>query len=322
MFLLVSATSFLMLLLFLWDFLFSSTVGSYFSSCKSYKKYDNLQFLEDIFEKVKDKYNFFNVNLLIKDSSQINAFAAGGLRKNVIVLTTGIINDYGEKCPSREEFFKSLEGILAHEMSHIVNRDYFPGLLLLVNEKALNFVSKIVFFAFNLLAMSLFYIPFLGRYLNFCVAGLFKIFNYILRFFYQKIVLNLFNFFQLQLSKMVEYRADRQACREVGGENMARALGFLGKSGFFNIFSSHPKTQNRVKRAKKYGAAAGGSIRSILLSNVCFFLSFAILIFLTAKTYKMANVERLLNDSETALMILRDKYILLKNKIKPLGKFL
>jgi Zn-dependent protease with chaperone function len=304
-----------MLLLFLWDFLFSSTVGGYLSSCKNYKKYDNLQFLGGIFERVKKKFNFHNVDLLIKNSSQVNAFAVGGLRKNVVVLTTGILNDYDEKCSTREEFLKSIEGILAHEMSHIVNRDYFPTLLLLVNERVLNFVSKIVFFVFNLITRSLFFIPFLGKYLNFCVANFFKIFNYILRFFYQKVVLKLFTFFQLQISKQVEYRADKQACKEIGGENMAYALAFLGKSGFFNIFSSHPKTQKRVKRAKKYGAIANGTIKSVPLSNVCFFLSFAILVFLTVKTYKMANVERLKRDSETTFLILRDRYILLRNRI-------
>jgi Zn-dependent protease with chaperone function len=245
----------------------------------------------------------------------VNAYAVGSFRKNVIILTMGILDDYSGRCNSREQFLKSIEGIIAHEMSHIINKDYFPSLLLVTNERALNFVSKIVLFVFNFLIKIVSFIPIVGKYLAMTIQSIYKAFNYVIGFFYGKIALNVYNFFKLQVGKQIEYRADRQAGLEVGGANMAFALSLLGKSGFFNIFSTHPRTQSRVKRVARI-AADDKNIRRVFLSNTCFFLSFVMLICLTVKTFQMANVDRLLGDSRNLAQVLQGKYFLYKSKVR------
>jgi Zn-dependent protease with chaperone function len=303
-----------MLLLFLLDFVFAFTVNKYCFKHKNYKKHDNLKFLDDIFDRIKQKFNFPNVELLISESSNINAYAVGSFRKNVIILTMGLLSDYSDRCNDRDKFLKSVEGIVAHEMSHIVNKDYFPSLLLITNERVLGFISKIVLLIFNILIKIVSFAPICGKYLAIAIKNVYRGFDYIIYFFYSKIALNIYKFFQLQISKQIEYRADRQASEEVGGANMSFALSLLGKSGFFNVFSTHPKTQNRVKKASKI-SINNGNIRSVFLSNTCFFLSFFILIFLSVKTFDMANTERMLRDSRTVANILQDKYIIYKYKI-------
>jgi Zn-dependent protease with chaperone function len=293
-------------------------VNKYCFKNKNYKKYKNLEFLDEIFDRIKQKYNFYNVELLIRESPEVNAYAVGSFRKNVIILTSGILDDYKNKCQYNDQFLKSMEGILAHEMSHIVNRDYFPALLLVTNEKVLNFISKIIMFVFNILIKCFNFIPIYGKYVSRLIKGIYNAFDYIIGFFYYKIILKIYTFIKLQISKQIEYRADKQASQEVGGESMAFALSLLGKSGFFNIFSSHPKTQNRVKKAKKINILNDKNIKNTFLSNVCFFLSFVLLIFLMIKTFKMADINRLIDGFNTFLLEIQNKYILYKSKFSEL----
>lgn len=63
-------------------------------------------------------------------------------------------------------------------------------------------------------------------------------------------MMKIYNFIKLQISKEIEYRADNQGAKVVGGENMSYALSLLGDSGYFTLFSSHPATRNRVKKTK------------------------------------------------------------------------
>jgi Zn-dependent protease with chaperone function len=301
--------------MFVLDFLFAFTVREHTKMCKSYKKFKDLAFLDNIFNRVKQKFNFYNVSLSIKTSTKVNAYAVGSLRKNIIVLTTGILNDYADKCENREQFLTSIEGIIAHEMSHIINKDYFPTLLLIINERALSFVSRVIFIIFNIVIKVVFYFPFIGRHISTAISSFYSAINYVINFFYDKIIVNIYTFFQLQISKQVEYRADRQAAQEIGGEEMAFTLSLLGKSGFFNIFSSHPKTQNRVNRAKKIQIIKGKYLNGGFLSDICFLFSFIALIYLTIKTFKMADVPKLIYDYKLFSSVVHGKYATFVYKI-------
>ena len=291
----VAVVSAFMLLLFIFNFIFNRNVNLYKKQYKSYTKYSDLTFLRDIFEDLKEKFNCHSIELLINPSSSINACAVGGLRKQVVVLNAGLIKHYTEKSQSREEFLTHIKGILAHEFSHIINKDYFCGLLLQINERSLNIVSKIIFFICNTLMKIVAHIPIIGTGISALIGIFYRTVNYIVNFFYFKIVIKIYKFIQIQISKYIEFRADRQAGNVVGGQNMANTLALLGKSGWFNIFSSHPKTQNRVKKVSSIGMLAQ-QIRPVFMVNLFFYLSIFIMCFLTYKSFISIDYSRIKSD--------------------------
>lgn len=288
-----------MLLLFASDFLFAFTVRKYSKNCIKCEDCKQYAYLLTLFDKAKKKFDCKNVSLLIEESNKVNAFAIGSLRKNIIILTTGLINNYRTGSVDDREFNFNMSGIIAHEMSHIINKDYFSGMFLIINEKALTTLSKMVFFFFNIIIKIISIIPFIGDTIASLIRSIYKVLDYLINFFYRFVVLKVYRFLQLQVSKQIEYRADKQAGLFIGGENMARALELLGSSSFFNIFSSHPKTQNRIKHVKNIKPTSKKYITSLLASRFYFLFSFLLLISVCVNCYKEAKPDILVRDFST-----------------------
>ncbi len=311
--LLISGTSFLMLLFLLFDFLFSSSVNFYKKTSTLASKSKDYLIFDRIFDDVKNKFNKNDVKLYISNSGEINAFAVGSLRANIIVLTTGILNSYSKKIEDNEKFLLSIKGIMGHEMSHIINKDYFTALLLIVNQRAVNFISKLVFLFFNIFIRIISILPIVGTFLSNIIINVYNIINLLINFFYQKIMIKVYNFINLQISKKIEYRADNQGAKVVGGENMAYALSLLGSSGFFTLFSSHPATKSRVKKVKNVEKSE--VIKAVLGSDFAFLLSFALIIYTIIITYKAANVDNLIADINKTHSFFLNKFFMIKNYI-------
>ena len=244
----VSLISVLMLVFLFFDLLFNSTVRFFLKTCRKVKEEDDFF---GLFEEVKRVFNINNVELVLQDSNEVNAYAVGGFRKNVIVLTKGLLDHYKEKTSTNEEYLISIQAIVAHEMSHIVNKDFLPGLLIMINERASKFVSKIIYLIFKIFITLIKIIPFVGFKLSSALVTFYNSLNTILMFVYNKIFLKIYYFIKLQISRNIEYRADKQAGYVVGGQNMAYALSLLGKSGFFSLNSTQPRTASRVKADRR-----------------------------------------------------------------------
>ena len=76
-------------------------------------------------------------DLYVIDSDQPNAFATGRNPKNsAVAVTTGIM-----KVLNRDE----LEGVLAHELSHIKNRDILVSSIAAMLAAAISFMSRMAF---------------------------------------------------------------------------------------------------------------------------------------------------------------------------------
>lgn len=312
-FLAISVSSFLMLIFLFFDFISSFSLRYYKKTCVLCKKSKKYGFFNDIFEDVKNKFNKKNVSLYISGSNEINAFAVGGLRQNIIVLTTGLLESYSNKIENDEEFVLAIKGIMGHEMSHIVNKDYFTALLLIVNERALEFVSKLILFLFNIVIRIVNIIPVVGNYFALAISNLYRAVNWTIMFFYNYIMMKIYNFIQLQISKSIEYRADNQGAKLIGGENMAYALSLLGSSGYFTIFSTHPSTKSRVKKVED--VKESGRIKPVFGANLTFILSFFIMLFIFSWTLSLADLEGLANDFFIMKMGIINNYFVLKNKV-------
>ena len=129
--------------------------------------------------------------------------------------------------------------------------------------------------------------------------------------FYKYIFLNIYNFIKLYLSRNIEYRCDVEGAYACGGANMARALNCLGEIGYISLFSTHPKTKNRVHKVRRISAKNGLVSRSFI--NSCSnFLAIFILLFTLLASYQQVNK---MNIDLAAFEILQTQYYNYKNTL-------
>jgi heat shock protein HtpX len=192
--------------------------------------------------------------LYVSPEAQPNAFATGrGPNKAVVCVTQGILQVLDDD---------ELRGVLAHELSHVKNRDVLIGSVAAAVALAITFIARIAMFsaifgggdnegggnAIGLLAMAI---------LAPLAAGL----------------------LQMALSRSREYQADASGAHLIGdGEPLARALQKIEaaakrtpmdvnpaeatayivnpltgrKVNFANLFSTHPPTEERIARLRSF----------------------------------------------------------------------
>jgi heat shock protein HtpX len=192
--------------------------------------------------------------LYVSPEPQPNAFATGrGPKHAVVAVTEGILQTLDDE---------ELRGVLAHELSHVRNRDILIGSVAAAVAVAITFIARIALFSaifgggdddeggniIGLLALAI---------LAPIAAGL----------------------LQLALSRSREYQADASGAHLIGeGEPLARALQKIEaaakrtpmnvnpaeatayiinpltgrKVNFANLFSSHPPTEERIARLRSF----------------------------------------------------------------------
>ncbi len=273
--------SFIMIFYLFMDLLFGFSIWGLTKKCKAAEKYQKkYKFIKQIivnFKELQQKFASPKAKLLISNSNEVNAYAIGSFRKKIVVITLGLISHIRERCETEEEFQLAVKAIMAHEFSHLVNKDFLPTLLLLASQKATNFVANLLRLFFNLQITLFTRIPILGGLLYVLIINFYYLTNFLVTFFHRFILLKIFNFLKLHFSRATEYRCDREAAYACGGLNTAYALSFLGDNGFVTIFSTHPRTKNRMKKVKDIKEKSG-KIRVSALNQLSNFFSISILL--------------------------------------------
>lgn len=223
--------------------------------------------LVQMFMEVKALFAMPGVELYLDpDLNNINAYAVGSLRKKAVVVTAGLLARIRVAAANDAQFADAIRGILAHEMSHLINKDFLPALLMLANENATKMTEKIVWSILVGVTRVFSIIPFAGNLINELLISLYRLFSFIISAYYRIILRPISRLLQKYFSRAVEYRCDREAAHALGGHCVATGLSFLGKSGFWSVFSTHPKTKYRIKRVADV-AQRSGTIRAGLITR-------------------------------------------------------
>lgn len=193
----------------------------------------------------------------IYESREVNAFATGPTkRRSLVAVSSGLLNRMNQN---------EIEGVLAHEISHIVNGDMVTMTLIqgVVNA----------------------FVMFLARALAFVVSGMGRdrkqesggsYFTYMLLVYVFEIVFMILGAIVIAwFSRLREYRADRGGADLAGKEKMISALQSLKtfvevrdqhaekpayqtmkistghRSGLALLFASHPPLDTRIQRLKE-----------------------------------------------------------------------
>jgi heat shock protein HtpX len=214
--------------------------------------------LYEIVEELARRNDMPTPRMYVSPEAQPNAFATGrGPKHAVVAVTQGILEVLDDD---------ELRGVLAHEMSHVRNRDVLIGSIAAAVALMITFVARIAMFSaifgggdeegggniIGLLALAI---------LAPLAAGL----------------------LQAALSRSREYQADESGAHLIGdGEPLARALQKIEaaakrvpmnvnpaeasayiinpltgrKVNFANLFSTHPPTEERIARLRSFDRTA------------------------------------------------------------------
>ena len=314
-YLLIFISSFLMLILLIINYLFNSTVKKYkkaYINCSKNK--ERFGKLLALFNKEKHMFNISNVCLLIQNTETVNAYAVGGFRENCIVITTGIMELCKKNSKDETEYYELLSGIIGHELSHIINKDFFPSLLVITNNKVNKVISFIVFMILNVLSRIVSFIPVIGLTISNLFVEMHSFMKFFMNFFYSYIFIPVYRFIQLQVSKSIEYRADTQSAKYCGGDTMSKTLSLLGNNGFFSIFSTHPKTMSRIKKVSLI-KQSNDYIRPTRFANLSILLSFLLLLYFVIVSYRLVDFKYFYTYFYTLYDSLRHVYQLIRQQL-------
>ena len=199
-------------------------------------------------EKLCQEMDLEKPRLMVADMGVPNAFAVGRRGAGVVVVSREIIDllDHDE-----------LEGVIAHELSHINNRDV---VIMVLGQSIASMVGIIVQWGYIL-------------------AGDENIGSYIVGMILGTIAQMIVMIFVMAISRYREYVADEDAAtytrnpdamaralekissgaqgKEMRGEETVNALCIFGSSGSLiqKIFSTHPPTEKRIERLRSQSAS-------------------------------------------------------------------
>lgn len=290
---LVSRISFLMIAYMVLDFIFGFTVRRVNKRAIPIKKATSIYGHEDIdesFNWLKKKFNMPKVELYIDQNFQVvNAYAVGSLRKKSVTITLGLITQIKEKSANHTQFVDAIKGILGHEMSHLSNSDYMPGMLASANEIANRHVSSLIRWCFIIIANFLRFVPFLGKPVYRLIVKFYNFLNFVLGFFYNWIFMPVYNFLKKWFGRSIEYRCDRESSYAFGGKRMALGLSMLGDGGYFSLFSTHPRTKSRIKNVEGI-IPKSGIVRPSIMGGLSNFISIVLVLFVCVYSTERADI--------------------------------
>ncbi|PIR37448.1 MAG: hypothetical protein COV35_10170 [Alphaproteobacteria bacterium CG11_big_fil_rev_8_21_14_0_20_39_49] len=254
------------------------------------------QEIMDSFQWLRSKFGVENTRLLIDtDGEVINAYAIGGSNNQTVTLTLGLIFEIHRRYKDDEELYvRAIQGIMGHELSHLVNKDFLPGLLTASSYTINHYVANMMRIFLLILANVLLFIPFIGWYIK---VFIYKTYNFVTWFcglFLRWVYMPVHGFLMKWFGRSIEYRCDRDSANVVGGYSMVLGLAALGKGSYFSIFSTHPRTKSRIKRVENI-RNRGADIRPSVLNSVANGISlFTIVFVMYATTFSIdwENLER------------------------------
>lgn len=309
-------SSFICIYIF-FDFIFGFTAKNMTKGMKKISDYDEYSDINEIFNMLKDKYNRNDVILYIDNSEELNSYAIGSFKRSFVILTKGFIKFLNEIKGDGEEYLNCIGGILGHEMSHIVNMDFLPGIFLYTSEYAMKILSDFLYYSVLCLTFWLEFIPFIGRLVKFFLKNFYKFLNWIFDvIFYRKIILPIDFLIRMSLSRWVEYRSDRDSARAFGNEGISGVLGILEGSNSIwkSIFSTHPRIKNRIKKVQNIEMIEGKVMPNIIsdFSNAwCILMIFFCTFFLGYK----GNISRIPYYTKEGYKLGNEKFIEVREKI-------
>lgn len=241
------------------DSLTSGSINDYLSDTEEIgADHEGLAAVHRIFTTVRDKAKNRRARLYIADRPEVNAYAIQSPSKEAIVLTVPLLNEldsFWQPETSEEQqsrFNASLEGIFAHEFSHLKHQDYLPTWFFYGVIRVADNIRALLVKTIQVLIVVVSLIPFVGVLIGNALAIVTTIVSEITIRLFRSIIPQAIRFFDALPSRIMENRCDRHAANTVGERAIflgLYALAHVGGVDKFRVLDDHPPTIVRVARA-------------------------------------------------------------------------
>lgn len=230
------------------DFYFGFTIKSIIKDCTEVKTLKEMAPLQALFVETLEKFELSNVTLLLKESDEVNAFAVLSLRKKYVIITTGMLSHVAQSFDSDEAKLHAFKGLIAHELSHLLNWDSLPNLILISGQVVAVALSNILTFVANIIIQIISYIPAISL-IAVIASFIFMALQFCLNMVYKYLLQPLYLLVERFLGRVIEHRSDYQSAKALNWEPIyfcLNALMTLHGNTFNSSFSTHPSTINRI----------------------------------------------------------------------------
>lgn len=232
------------------DLFFGFTVKSIIKDCVDINSLDaeDVAIHKELFEEVLKEFDMDNVNFLFQVNDEVNAYAISTLRKKYIIVTTGMIEHIENSFSDLEEQKLAIKGLIAHELSHLLNLDSLPNLILLSGQNIANYISKGLNAIVTFVTLILAYIP-VTAILSLIITIIFNLLTKALDMVYIYILHPSYLIVERFLGRLNEYRSDYQSAEALSWEPIYFCLSSiirLSGNTYNSNFSTHPSTISRI----------------------------------------------------------------------------
>lgn len=231
------------------DMFFGFTLKSITKDCIVIDdKDEDFKLYKEIFNETLKKFDLKDVELLLKSSDEVNAFAVFSFRKKYVIITGAMIDHISKTYTDIEAQKNALRGLIAHELSHLLNWDSLPNIILLSGQNIAYYISFILISVMNFITAILSYIP-VTAILALVIRMLFLVLDWALVAIYNYILYPVYLLVERFLGRMVEYRSDYQSAQALSWEPIYAclfSLMLLNGNTYHSNFSTHPNTISRI----------------------------------------------------------------------------
>lgn len=230
------------------DFYYGFTIKTIIKGCLEIKTIPELDFLQKNFDETIKNFDLKNVTFLLQESKEINAFAVLSLRKKYVIITTEMVEHILKSFDTQEAQDKAFQGLIAHELSHLINWDSLPNLILLSGQVVAVILSNILTFVSTLVIRIISIIPIVSLFAV-IVTYIFLFLQFCLNMIYSFILQPLYLLVERFFGRVIEHRSDYQSAKALSWESMylcLNSLMALNGNTFNSSFSTHPSTINRI----------------------------------------------------------------------------
>lgn len=214
-----------------------------------------IEFMEDykdhqeLFDEVLKQFELKNVSFLLQQSEDINAYAVASFSKKYVIITSGMLRHINKSFDDVEERRSALKGLIGHELSHLINWDFLPNLILMSGHNVSMYIGGILTFILQTIIQIISYIPLIGPLIALGLVFINRTLNFVLDIVYTFILHPLFLLQERYLGRLVEYRSDYQSAQALHWNDVyltLYSLLSLNGSTFHSNFSTHPNTISRI----------------------------------------------------------------------------
>lgn len=210
-----------------------------------------------IFSEARSQFRLRSAKLYVADAEEINAYAIQSPTKKAVVFTTPLLDELAafwqpeRSEEQRERYYGAIEGIIAHELSHLKHNDYIPSWFFYGTIRLADLIRAAVVQIIQVLIHILVIIPFVGGLIALALGLATRLVNFIsIKVFFISVP-KLIRLLDALPMRIVEQRCDNHAATLVGAGPVflgLYSLAHLGVADRLRILDDHPPTIVRVAR--------------------------------------------------------------------------